>query len=84
MLILTMLALGAADPAAADEKGKDPVVCTRQTVGSEVGTHMRPKKVCMKKSEWDLIEAHTKETLQSINGRGNNPGKADGHALNPQ
>jgi hypothetical protein len=36
----------------------------------------------MKKSEWELIEAHTKEPLQSINGRGNNPGRAEGHAPN--
>jgi hypothetical protein len=83
MFILPLVTLAAAAPIVSD-KGADPVVCARQNVGSEVGTHMRPKKVCMKKSEWDLIEAHTRETLQSINGRGNNPGKADGHALNPQ
>ena len=82
MLLLTLLALGAADPAPPAAKDKDPVICTRQNVGEEVGTHMRPKKVCMKKSEWDLVEAHTKETLQSINGRGNNPGRAEGHSLN--
>jgi hypothetical protein len=79
--VLFLLAAVVADPNVVP-KDADPVVCTRQSVGSEVGTHMRPKKVCMKKSEWQLIEAHTKETLQSINGRGNNPGKADGHALN--
>ncbi|WP_308516555.1 hypothetical protein [Sphingomonas flavescens] len=81
MLLLAMLAFQAA-PVPQTANDKDPVICTRQNVGTEVGTHMRPKKVCMKKSEWDLIEAHTKETLQSINGRGNNPGRADGHRLN--
>jgi hypothetical protein len=83
MMFVAMLALTAVEPNVVAAE-KDPVVCARQTVGSEVGTHMRPKKVCMKKSEWELVEAHTKETLQSINGRGNNPGKADGHALNPE
>ena len=77
--MLLLLAAVVADPNAV-AKDADPVVCARQNVGSEVGTHMRPKKVCMKKSEWQLIEAHTKETLQSINGRGNNPGRAEGHA----
>ena len=77
--MLLLLAAAAADPNVA-AKDADPVICTRQAVGAEVGTHMRPKKVCMKKSEWQLIEAHTKETLQSINGRGNNPGRAEGHA----
>jgi hypothetical protein len=75
LLLLAAAANQAAAPASA--KDPDPVVCQRQVVGSEVGTHMRPKKVCMKKSEWDLVERHTKETLQSINERGNNPGRAD-------
>lgn len=86
-MLLLMLAVEAAAPAAVGvptDTRKDPVVCVRQSVGSEVGTHMLPKKVCHKQSEWDFIEAHTRETLQSINGRGNNPGRADGHALNPQ
>jgi hypothetical protein len=76
-MFLLLLALQAAGPAtvpAAD----DPVVCVREQ--SDVGTHMRPKKTCMKKSEWDYIERNTKQKLQQINDRGNNPGMADGHA----
>ena len=83
-MLLLVLAAAAAEPAATPAKDIDPIVCARQSVGSEVGTHMRPKKVCMKKSEWNLVEQHTKETLQSINGRGNNPGMAEGHRLNPE
>jgi hypothetical protein len=83
-MFLLVLAVAAAEPTTAPAKDSDPVVCARQAVGSEVGTHMRPKKVCMKKSEWTLVEQHTKETLQSINGRGNNPGMAEGHRLNPE
>jgi hypothetical protein len=81
-MLMFLLALAAPTQTVPPSEKADPVICTRQNVGEEVGTHMRPKKVCMKKSEWDLIEAHTKETLQSINGRGNNPGRADGHRLN--
>ena len=81
-MLIFLLTLAAPTVTAPHSKDADPVICTRQNVGAEVGTHMRPKKVCMKKSEWDLIEAHTKETLQTINGRGNNPGKAEGHRLN--
>jgi hypothetical protein len=62
-------------PAKADA---DPVICANRW-RSEVGTHMRPKKVCMRQSDWDLVEENTKETLQTINQRGNNPGMADGH-----
>ena len=83
-MLLLVLAAAAVEPSAAPTKNSDPVVCVRQSVGAEVGTHMRPKKVCMKKSEWQLVERHTMETLQSINGRGNNPGMADGHRLNPE
>ncbi len=50
---------------------KDPVVCHREE--SEVGTHLRPKKVCLRQSEWDYMEEHTKEKLQSLNSRGSNP-----------
>lgn len=79
MLSLSLAGLAAA-VSPASPADKDPVICVRQNVGSEVGTHMRPQRICRKKSEWDFIEAHTKETLQSINQRGNNPGKAEGHA----
>ena len=83
-MLFLVLAAAAAEPTAAPTKETDPIVCARQSVGSEVGTHMRPRKVCMKKSEWNLVEQHTQETLQSINGRGNNPGMAEGHRLNPE
>ena len=83
-MLLLLLAFQSAQPASEVTDKADPVVCLRQNVGDEVGTHMRPKKVCRKRSEWDYIERHTKETLQSINDRGNNPGRADGHGLTPQ
>lgn len=70
MLLLAMLAFQAA-PVPQAVNDKDPVICTRQNVGTEVGTHMRPKKVCMKKSEWEFLDHNTKNTLNSINNSGN-------------
>ena len=85
LVFLGVLAAAAANPAQPPAKpDADPVVCVRQNIGSEVGTHIRPQKVCMKKSDWEIVERHTKETLQSINDRGNNPGRAEGHGLTPQ
>jgi len=85
LVFLGLLASAAANPAQpAANPASDPVVCVRQNVGSEVGTHIRPKKVCRKQSDWDIVERHTKETLQSINDRGNNPGMAQGHGSSPQ
>lgn len=76
MMITALLWLSAASVGADTvAKEDDPVICRREQ--SEVGTHMRPKKICMKKSEWDFIEDHTRNKLQSINQRGNNPGRAD-------
>lgn len=83
-MLALLLGLAVADQPPASAAEADPVVCVRPRAGSEVGTHMRPKKVCLKKSEWDIIDKHTKETLQSINDRGNNPGRADGHAPTPR
>lgn len=54
----------------------DPIICTKENVGSEVGTHMRPKKVCMKKSERDFIERSQRQTVQDLVNDGNDRMKA--------
>jgi len=56
----------------------DPVVCQRPDT-SEVGTHMRPKRVCMRKSDWDIVEKRTKEELQRLSDHHLDPGRAEGH-----
>jgi len=77
--IVALSSAAAAPPEATPPPAEpDPIICSRKW-RSEVGTHLQPKKVCLRKSDWDLMEDHTKETLQSINDRGNNPGMADGH-----
>ena len=72
LVLLSALAAAAQVPAATSPaNADDPIICTRENVGSEVGTHMRPKKICMKKSEREFIEQQAKRTLQSINNNGN-------------
>ena len=71
-VLIAFAAAAAAAPTVtppAATKSDDPVVCQQQE--SEVGTHMRPKKVCMKKSEWEFLDHNTKNTLNSINNSGN-------------
>ena len=81
MLILLAGMVAAGDPSSSTSQAKDadPIVCKRDQ-SSEVGTHMAPPKVCMKKSEWDLVEKHTQTELQSLRERSSfDPGMANGH-----
>ena len=71
LVLLSALAAAAQVPGASAPAADDPIICTRDNVGSEVGTHMRPKKVCMKKSEREFIEQQAKRTMNSINNNGN-------------
>jgi hypothetical protein len=72
-MLAFLIALVSAEPGLATEIQPEPVICARPAIGSEVGTHMRPKKRCMRKSDLDFVERYTRDTLQTINGRGNNP-----------
>jgi hypothetical protein len=81
LLILSAFLTASAQSAVASQPpNDDPVVCKGRSE-SVVGTRIKPKKTCLKKSEWDYIERHTREELQQINQRGNNPGKAEGRSL---
>jgi hypothetical protein len=67
--MLIALALLAADPSMAPtsmppQNPTDPVVCHKSE--SEVGTHMRTKPVCMKKSDWQLVEQNTQSNLRTL------------------
>ena len=56
IIALAVAAQGTPAQPVADE---DPVVCQRQQ--SEVGTHMRPKKVCMRKSDRAYVDQQEKQ-----------------------
>ena len=75
MSILLLAALAAmSDPATAAQPSvaeSDPIICTRDPVGSEVGTHLRSKKVCLRKSNRELMESQQRAKVQQINNNGN-------------
>lgn len=74
LILLTALAAAAQAPATPPAADPDPVVCKRSKT-SEVGTHMRSQKVCMKKSDWELSEKNTRQELQTLSDRAAlNPG----------
>lgn len=56
---------------------EDPVVCRRSKL-PEVGTRMKPKPVCQRKSDWSMFDKQNENELRLINQRGQNAGKADG------
>lgn len=78
MLFAIALLAAAQQPAATPPPKDDPVVCRRPQ--AEVGTHMRPKPVCMKKSDWELSEKNTQNQLSKFQDRSSyDPGMAQGH-----
>jgi len=68
--MLVFVTLAAALQAAAvqpAQKDDDPIICTKQNVGDEVGTRMRTKKkVCMHKSDRDFIAKQEKESVDHL------------------
>ncbi len=72
LLTLSALLLASADTQAAPvAEEKDPIICEGREA-STVGTRMRKKRVCMRKSAWDYQKKHTQRELQQINNRGDN------------
>jgi hypothetical protein len=77
-MLALLLALSAnATAAPATPADDDPIICTRDYVGSEVGTHMHAKKTCMKKSERDLVEKNTQRELRYLHDLHQDPGHKD-------
>lgn len=84
LIIVAALAVAASSPDAAQPPAADPVVCKRDK-SSDVGTHMRPKPICMKKSDWDYVEKNTQQELRSAKDHlSYNPGRSEGHGATPQ
>jgi hypothetical protein len=67
IFLLTALAAAAQTPAVQPaQKEDDPIICKRDNVGSEVGTHMRSRKVCMHKSDRDYMNQQEKAAIQKL------------------
>ena len=73
MLILLAALATMSDPAPAARTAKedDPIICTKDPIGSEVGTHLRSKEVCMRKSDRDFVETEQRAKVRQINNNGN-------------
>ena len=78
IIILAALAMAIDPPTAAAQApatvakpDDDPIICTKDPVGTEVGTHMRSKKTCMRRSDRAFIEENARNTIRSINNNGN-------------
>jgi len=69
---ISLLLMTTTQQATTQSADEDPIVC-RGRSESVVGTRIKPKKICMKQSDWDYQEQHTQRELQQINQRGNNP-----------
>ena len=61
MFFSAFMAVAAANPQAAKPAEADPIVCVRPSDSDthSVGTRVRPKKVCKRKSEWGTVESST-------------------------
>lgn len=68
IIVAALAAAAQAVSATPPAKNDDPVVCKREE-SSEVGTHMRPKPVCMKKSEWTIVEQNAQRELSNLKER---------------
>jgi len=75
LVLLTVLAAAAQAPTAQPASDADTIVCKRAKT-SDVGSHLRPQKVCMKKSDWELMEKNTQNELQTLHDRSSfDPGR---------
>ena len=61
MVFSALMAVAAANPQAVKPAENDPVVCTRpaDSDAHSVGTRMRPRKICKRKSEWQALNEGT-------------------------
>jgi len=74
LFLLSTLAAAVLAPTVQPPADPDPIVCKRSK-SSDVGTHMRAEKVCMKKSDWDLLAKNTQNELRDLSDRAAfNPG----------
>jgi xanthine dehydrogenase iron-sulfur cluster and FAD-binding subunit A len=66
LVLVTALAAAAQAPAVQPSSADDPIICTRQNVGDEVGTRLQRKKICMRKSDRDCIKQQEKQAVQQL------------------
>jgi hypothetical protein len=72
-LMLTQVAAQQQPP-----KEADPLVCTRARGNHTVGTRLRTKRVCLRKSEWDYVDQNSQRELKQLNDRTLHPAEIKG------
>ena len=55
----------------------DPIVCKASKI-AEVGTRMKAKPVCMRRSQWEFEQKVTERGLKELTDKGRHPGGARG------
>ena len=78
LTVLTAVATTSPQKAPADPNDKDPIICEGRAA-SEVGTHLKAKRTCLRKSQWEYVHDNTKRELEQIKDRGSLPNPASGH-----
>lgn len=78
MFFSAFMAVAAAGPQAAKPVEHDPMICTRPSVEHSVGTRMRPRKVCKRKSEWDGLDQRSQRQPSPNQRRADTPGAGAG------
>jgi hypothetical protein len=79
MLVLAIALAAAASQAPTAQTAQtddDPIVCTRQNIGDEVGTRLQRKKVCMRKSDRDYVKQQEKQAVLHLINDGDDRMKA--------
>jgi hypothetical protein len=68
MFFSAFMAVSAANPQAAKQAEADAVVCVRPSDSDthSVGTRVRPKKVCKRKSEWGVVNSGTRSDQNQV------------------
>ena len=68
MFFSAFMAVSAANPQTAKQAEADPVVCVRPSDSDthSVGTRVRPKKVCKRKSEWGVLDSRTRRDQNQV------------------
>jgi len=73
--LLAVLVAASSAPAEASAQA-DPIVC-QSSKEHVVGTRVKAKPVCKRKSEWKLEQKQTQRELRQIGDRWKDPGRAD-------
>ena len=67
--MLTAVATASPQAAPANAKDKDPIIC-ETSAATEVGTHMKAKRTCLHKSQWEFVHDDLKRELQKLRDNG--------------